>query len=144
MKSPCWVRDPDNPILPVMPGTWRGSRVANCCLLIRSETAYLYYRAGLGVWWQGTVGHEAIGLATCPVHDFDGKTWHDYPYNPIFTHGAPGIFTSAFSPVIFSSTVLEPGTTRSNATIWMPALLVTGTENSTVTSIGPALSVRSS
>jgi len=92
MESPCWARDPDNPILPVMPGTWRGSRVANCSLLIRGETAYLYYRAGLGVWWQGTIGHEAIGLATCPMHDFDGKTWHDYPFNPILTHGAPGAF----------------------------------------------------
>jgi sucrose-6-phosphate hydrolase SacC (GH32 family) len=52
----------------------------------------LYYRAGVGVWWEGLVGHEAVGLATCPLTQFDGKTWQDYPFNPIFTHGAPGDF----------------------------------------------------
>jgi len=87
-----WKRDLGNPILPIVPGTWRHSRVANCSLLLRGDTAYLYYRAGSGVWWQGLLGHEAIGLATCPLRDFDGKTWHDCPFNPILTHGAPGDF----------------------------------------------------
>jgi len=92
MAAIMWMRDGDNPILPVIAGTWRHSRVANCSLLIRGDTAYLYYRAGVGVWWQGYLGHEAIGLATCPLRDFDGKTWQDCPYNPIFTHGAPDDF----------------------------------------------------
>lgn len=87
-----WTRDPDNPILPTIPNTWRGTRVANCSFLLRGDTACLYYRAGLGVWWQGQLGHEAIGLATCPLEGFDGKSWRDHPYNPIFTHGAPNDF----------------------------------------------------
>jgi predicted GH43/DUF377 family glycosyl hydrolase len=95
MEQILWVRDPDNPILPVMGGTWRHSRVANCSLVLRGDTATLYYRAGVGVWWQGTVGHEAVGFATCPLSDFDGKTWNDYPFNPIFAHGAPGDFDGA-------------------------------------------------
>jgi len=92
MEQILWVRDPDNPVLPVMRGTWRHSRVANCSLVLRGDTATLYYRAGIGVWWQGVVGHEAVGFATCPLSEFDGKTWRDYPFNPIFTHGAPGNF----------------------------------------------------
>ena len=92
MTHRMWTRDPDNPILPVIRGTWRHSRVANCSLLVRDGVAYFYYRAGVGVWWKGLIGHEAIGLATCPLNDFDGKTWVDSPYNPIFTHGAPGDF----------------------------------------------------
>jgi len=72
MPATMWIRDAENPILPVIPGTWRHSRVANCSLLIRGDTAYLYYRAGIGVWWQGAIGHEAIGLATCPLDGFDG------------------------------------------------------------------------
>jgi len=98
MEEIMWVRDLNNPILPVIRGTWRHSRVANCSLLVQGDTAYLYYRAGVGVWWQGIVGHEAIGLATCPFAQFDGKTWQDYPFNPIFTHGAPGDF-DAVGPI---------------------------------------------
>ena len=86
------IRDPDNPILPVVMGTWRHSRVANFSLVIRGDTAYLYYRAGVGVWWAGQVGHEAIGLARRPVAGFNGKGWVDYPFNPIFTQGAPADF----------------------------------------------------
>ena len=92
MPAVMWERDADNPILPVIPDTWRHSRVANCSLVIRNGFAHLYYRAGMGVWWQGAIGHEAIGLASCPLDGFDGKHWRDYPYNPIFFPGATGDF----------------------------------------------------
>lgn len=102
MERILWIRDPDNPILPIVPGTWRHDRVANCSLLLRGDTAYLYYRAGLGVWWKGSVGHEAVGLATRPLAGFNGKGWKDYPFNPIFTHGAPGDFdgTGPIDPIV--------------------------------------------
>jgi|GEM_PF-2368368 len=49
MPAVIWKRDIDNPILPIVPGTWRHSRVANCSLLIHGDTAYLYYPDHFGL-----------------------------------------------------------------------------------------------
>jgi predicted GH43/DUF377 family glycosyl hydrolase len=81
-------RHPANPVIPVVPDTWRNYVTANVDIVRWQDEWRLYFR-GNHKDESGTV-HAAIGLLTCPVDEFDGVTWREYPGNPITTPGEPG------------------------------------------------------
>ena len=83
-----FCRNPKNPIIPVIPGTWRNYVTANVDVIQWEDEWRLYFR--------GNCKHESgvvngyIGLLTCPVDRFDGITWNEYAGNPITKPGEPG------------------------------------------------------
>jgi len=81
-------RHPANPVIPVLPDTWRNYVTANVDIVRWQDEWRLYFR-GNHKDESGTV-HAAIGLLTCPVDEFDGVTWREHPGNPITTPGEPG------------------------------------------------------
>ena len=81
-------RHPGNPIIPVMPGTWRNFVTANADVVRHGDEWRLYFRGNVK-HDNGTV-NAAIGLLTCPVERFDGVTWHEYAGNPVTSPGEPG------------------------------------------------------
>lgn len=99
-----WVRDEQNPVIPVQPGTWKEIHTANPDLLPLGDTYFLYFRGQQG-------GHDRIGVATIPINQFDGKRWEEYPGNPVIDVGAPGEFDCDH--------VLDPGTVCVDGTIYL-------------------------
>ena len=88
MNRSTLVRHPANPTIPVVPNSWRNYVTANVDILQYEGEWRLYFR-GNHKNEQGTV-HGYIGLLTCPIDEFDGVTWYEYPGNPITTPGEPG------------------------------------------------------
>ena len=86
--QPGFCRHPENPIIPVVPGTWRNYVTANVDIIQWEDEWRLYFR--------GNCQHDSgvvngyIGLLTCPVDQFDGISWTEYAGNPITTPGEPG------------------------------------------------------
>ena len=81
-------RHPANPIIPVVPNTWRNYVTANVDILLWQDEWRLYFRGNHKD--ENGVVHAAIGLLTCPFDEFDGVTWREYSGNPVTTPGEPG------------------------------------------------------
>ncbi len=77
-----WRRYAGNPIFPAVPNTWMEHQTANPDLLLLGDTYFMYFRGQQG-------GHDRIGVATIPVDQFDGITWHIAP-EPVIDVGGPG------------------------------------------------------
>ena len=88
MNRSLLVRHPANPIIPVVPNSWRNYVTANVDILLYQDQWRLYFR-GNHKDAQGVV-HAHIGLLTCPIDEFDGATWYGYAGNPITRPGRPG------------------------------------------------------
>jgi len=99
-----WIREKHNPIIVVVPGSWRESATANPDLLFFRDYYFLYYRGQQG-------GHDRIGVMTVFKLRFDGKTWIEYPGNPIIDVGPPGSFDCQH--------VLDPASVVVNKTIYL-------------------------
>lgn len=80
-------RHPDNPVIPVIPGTWRNYVTANVDVLRWQDEWRLYFRGNRED--ENGVVNGLIGLLTCPIDAFDGVTWHEYAGNPITRPGEP-------------------------------------------------------
>ena len=80
-----WKRSDQNPVFPVVPGTWKEAWTANPDIL-RVDDTYLFYYRGQ------KEDHDRIGIMTAPVDQFDGKTFDDYEGNPIIDIGPEGSF----------------------------------------------------
>ena len=83
-------RHPANPIIPVVPGTWRNFVTANVDVVRVDDEWRLYFRANSKL--ENGVANARIGLLTCPVENFDGVTWQEYTGNPVSQPGPPGSF----------------------------------------------------
>ncbi len=82
-------KDPDNPIIPRQPGTFRSVHVANPDIIRFRDTYWLYFRG------QGESGHDQMGGAWIHPEQFDGKTWNVLSHNPILeTDPDPKAFDS--------------------------------------------------
>ena len=74
-------RHPANPIIPVVPGTWRNFVTANADVVRVGDEWRLYFRGNSKL--ENGVANGRIGLLTCPVENFDGVTWQEYAGNPV-------------------------------------------------------------
>ena len=88
MTKSLFQKHPGNPIIPIVPNTWRNYVTANVDILQWKDQYRLYFR-GNSRDEHGVV-QARTGLLTCPVSEFDGVTWQEYPDNPITTPGGPG------------------------------------------------------
>jgi predicted GH43/DUF377 family glycosyl hydrolase len=88
MSANAFQRHPANPVIPVVPNTWRNYVTANVDILRWRDEWRLYFR-GNHKDGNGVV-HAQIGLLTCPLDRFDGVTWTEYPGNPVTMPGEPG------------------------------------------------------
>lgn len=95
-----WIRDKDNPIVPVVPGTWKETYTANLDLLEWGDKLFIYFRGNQG-------GHNRIGVAFAERAGFNGKNWQEYENNPILDVGKPGEFDEG--GLLDPSTVLVNG-----------------------------------
>ena len=86
--APGFTRHPANPVIPVVPGTWRNYVTANADIILWKDEWRLYFRGNCE--HEGGVVNGYIGLMTCPVDEFDGVTWTEYVGNPITAPGEPG------------------------------------------------------
>jgi predicted GH43/DUF377 family glycosyl hydrolase len=123
-----WKRDPDNPVFPVVHGTWKHAWTANPDLLLIRDSYFLYYRG------QGTDGKDRIGVMTVHKEKFDGKHFDDYKKNPIIDVGPPGSFDSKY--------VLDPAALYIDGKIMLYYSGISGTqqEGEHPDSIGLAIS----
>lgn len=98
-----FVRSPLNPILPAVPHTWMESQTANPDLLRVGNAYHLYFRGQRG-------GHDRIGVATIPLGEFDGATWHVHP-EPVIDIGTQGDWDEEH--------VLDPASVLVNGQIYL-------------------------
>lgn len=77
--NPYWKKYEKNPVMPTVAETFKSVHTANPDILTANKMIYFYYRGG--------DGNDRIALATAPYDYFDGKTFNDYPKNPIISIG---------------------------------------------------------
>ncbi len=78
-NNPYWKKNEKNPVMPVVQATFKSIHTANPDILVENRMIYFYYRGG--------DGNDRIAIATAPYDTFDGKTFSDYPNNPIISIG---------------------------------------------------------
>ncbi len=79
LYNPYWKKYEKNPVIPTIPDTFKSIHTANPDILVENRIIYFYYRGG--------DGNDRIAVATAPYDYFDGKTFADYPKNPIISIG---------------------------------------------------------
>lgn len=73
-----WIKDDkNNPVIPVVPGTWKEVQTANPDLLRMRDNYFLYYR-GQGKTHSDDRSAARIGVMTISKDRFDGKRWDGY------------------------------------------------------------------
>lgn len=77
--NPYWKKYEKNPIMPTIPDTFKSIHTANPDILTANRMIYFYYRGG--------DGNDRIAVANAPYDSFDGKTFFDYPKNPVISIG---------------------------------------------------------
>lgn len=82
-----WVKDPNNPVLSIKPGSWKKDAVATQDIVLFQDKYFFYYGGNAD-------GYEQIGVMFVEEEEFDGKTWIDYPENPILKIGKKTSFDS--------------------------------------------------
>jgi len=82
------VRSPDNPIIPVLPNSWKEEGTLVTVGILSLGSKYLFYYGGK------SGGHRRLGIMTIEHEAFDGKTWNEYAHNPILDIGPPGSYDS--------------------------------------------------
>ena len=87
MAAITWTKSPDNPrpSLAIRPGTWREDATMTVDLIPRDDHYQIFYVGKKN-------GQDSIGVATCPREGFDGKSWTDYPDNPVISPGEAGSY----------------------------------------------------
>ncbi len=78
-KNSFFTKDLKNPVIPVMPGTFKSWHTANPDLLEIGDLIFFFYRGGDGT--------DRIALSTVPYPYFDAKTFSDVTHNPIVSTG---------------------------------------------------------
>lgn len=74
-----WEKYKKNPVIPTIDGTFKNIHTANPDILVENRMIYFYYRGG--------DGNDRIAVATASFDYFDGKTFSDYPDNPVISIG---------------------------------------------------------
>ena len=84
-----WKKYSANPLstLAPDPDSWRTDGSMTVDILKRGDRYLIYY---IGK----TAGIDRIGVASCPVKEFDGASWTDYPNNPVLSPGKSGSYDS--------------------------------------------------
>ncbi len=82
-----WSKHPLNPVVPVLPRSWRDGATMTADILRRGDRYYFYYTGK-------SSGADSIGLATENIGAFTGTAWKDQPANPLIKPGASGAFDS--------------------------------------------------
>lgn len=87
MAAITWTKSSDNPLpsLAIRPGTWREDATMTVDLIPRDEHFQIFYVGKRN-------GQDCIGIATSPREGFDGKSWTDYPHNPVISPGEAGSY----------------------------------------------------
>ncbi len=90
MSNIVWKKSADNPLpsLAIKPGTWREDATMTVDVWPRDDHFHIFYVGKKD-------GQDCIGVATQPKEGFDGKSWVDYPHNPVISPGAAGRFDDA-------------------------------------------------
>ncbi|MCX7697928.1 MAG: hypothetical protein N2114_00480, partial [Candidatus Goldbacteria bacterium] len=100
--NPYWKKYEKNPIMPTVENSFKSIHTANPDILVENRMIYFYYRGG--------DGNDRIAIATAPYDTFDGKTFSDYPKNPIISIGK-----DAFDDLA----VLDPATLYFNKKVFL-------------------------
>ncbi len=79
LKNIYWTKYEKNPVIPIVPNTFKSVHTANPDLLLHNDMIYFYYRGG--------DGNDRIAVATVPYEYFDGVRFIDYAKNPIIDIG---------------------------------------------------------
>jgi hypothetical protein len=85
-----WDKSAENPLssLGIQPGTWREDATMTVDVLPREDHFQIFYVGKRN-------GQDTIGVATQAKENFDGKSWIDFPDNPVISPGKPGSFDAA-------------------------------------------------
>jgi predicted GH43/DUF377 family glycosyl hydrolase len=123
-----WTRHADNPVVPVVPGTWKSSWTANPDIFALGADYLFYYRG------QGPDLKDRIGVMTVEKERFDGRSFVDHPENPLIDVGAAGEFDSKY--------VLDPAAVEVDGKVYLYYSGISGTrqESDLSDSIGLAVS----
>jgi predicted GH43/DUF377 family glycosyl hydrolase len=84
-----WHKFDNNPVIPVIPNSWKDGGAMTSDILKKGNRYYFYY---IGK----TKGKDSLGLAYADVDKFDGVTWKDGDNNPILSPGPTGSFDSKY------------------------------------------------